>query len=173
MMAPIRTGIIGFGLAGSVFHGPLLAADPAYRIDAIVTADPGRMSAAARKHPGARILRTPAELWESAGRLDLVVIATATPSHVALAEAAIEAGLNLVIDKPFAVTRADGERLIASAARAGVALTVFQNRRWDREAATLSATRAWPPRCCAAASCRSSRGMPWRRSRSSSRCTRG
>lgn len=126
MMAPIRTGIIGFGLAGSVFHGPLLAADPAYRIDAIVTADPARMSAAARKHPGARILPTPAELWESAGRLDLVVIATATPSHVALADAAIQAGLNVVIDKPFAVTRADGERLIASAARAGVALTVFQ-----------------------------------------------
>ena len=137
MMAPIRTGIIGFGLAGSVFHGPLIAADPAYRIDAIVTADPGRMAAAAGKHPGARILPAPAELWESAGRLDLVVIATATPSHVALAEAAIEAGLNLVIDKPFAVTRADGERLIASAARAGVALTVFQNRRWDGDFRTV------------------------------------
>jgi predicted dehydrogenase len=137
MTGPIRTGIIGFGLAGSVFHGPLIAADPAYRIDAIVTADPDRMSAAARKHPGARILPTPAGLWESAGRLDLVVIATATPSHVALAEAAIEAGLNLVIDKPFAVTRADGERLIASAARAGVALTVFQNRRWDGDFRTV------------------------------------
>jgi scyllo-inositol 2-dehydrogenase (NADP+) len=106
MTAPIRTGIIGFGLAGSVFHGPLLAADPA-------------------------------ELWESAGQLDLVVIATATPSHVGLADAAIQAGLNVVIDNPFAVTRADGERLIASAARAGVALTVFQNRRWDGDFLTV------------------------------------
>jgi len=137
MTEPIRTAVIGFGLAGSVFHGPLLAANTAYRVDVIVTADPGRMSAAARRHPGARILATPAELWEVAGRLDLVVIAAPTPSHVALAEAAIEAGLNLVIDKPFAVTRAGGERLIASAARAGVALTVFHNRRWDGDFLTV------------------------------------
>ena len=57
---PIRTAIIGFGtLAGSVFHGPLLAADPSYRIDAIVTADPGRAAASAARYPGARILDKP------------------------------------------------------------------------------------------------------------------
>ena len=134
---PIRTGIIGFGLGGSVFHGPLLASDPAYRVDAIVTADPGRRSAAAARHPGARILSAPDELWQLAGRLDLVVIASPTPSHVALAGAAIEAGLNIVIDKPFAVTRAAGAGLIARAGRAGVALTVFQNRRWDGDFLTV------------------------------------
>jgi scyllo-inositol 2-dehydrogenase (NADP+) len=134
---PIRTAIIGFGLAGSVFHGPLLAADPSYRIDAIVTADPGRAAAAAARYPGARILDKPARLWDSADRLDLVVIASPTPGHVALADAAIDAGVSLVIEKPLAVTRADGERLIDRAARAGVLLTVFQNRRWDGDFLTV------------------------------------
>lgn len=134
---PIRTAIIGFGLAGSVFHGPLLAADPSYRIDAIVTADPGRAAAAAASYPGARILDKPERLWDSADRLDLVVIASPTPGHVPLADAAIDAGVSLVIEKPFAVTRAEGERLIDRAARAGVVLTVFQNRRWDGDFLTV------------------------------------
>ena len=66
-----------------------------------------------------------------------MVIASPTPGHVPLADAAIDAGVSLVIEKPFAVTRADGERLIDRAARAGVVLTVFQNRRWDGDFLTV------------------------------------
>jgi len=30
---PLRVGIVGYGLAGRVFHGALLAADPAWRVE--------------------------------------------------------------------------------------------------------------------------------------------
>ena len=37
-----RVGIIGYGLAGRVFHAPLIAATPGLEVAAIVTSDPGR-----------------------------------------------------------------------------------------------------------------------------------
>ena len=40
-----RVGLIGYGLAGSVFHGPLLAATPGLEVTTIVTADPDRAGA--------------------------------------------------------------------------------------------------------------------------------
>ncbi len=40
--APIRTGIIGFGLSGRVFHAPFVATNPAFRLDLIATGNPDR-----------------------------------------------------------------------------------------------------------------------------------
>ena len=45
---PIRTAFAGFGLSGSVFHAPLLAADPAFSVDVISTSDADRQAAADR-----------------------------------------------------------------------------------------------------------------------------
>lgn len=51
---PIRVGLIGYGVAGSVFHAPLIAANTNYRLQAIVTADPLRATLARQRHPQAR-----------------------------------------------------------------------------------------------------------------------
>ncbi|WP_427015765.1 Gfo/Idh/MocA family protein [Pseudarthrobacter sp. P1] len=135
MTAPIRTAVVGFGLAGSVFHAPAIAADPRFSLDFLVTSDPDRQAQARAAHPGAEVLASAAELW---GReLDLVVVATPPATHVALAEAALDAGAAVVVDKPFTVTSAEGEALIAKAAAAGQLLTTYQNRRWDGEYLTL------------------------------------
>ncbi|WP_371779675.1 Gfo/Idh/MocA family protein [Streptosporangium subroseum] len=137
-MAParIRTAIVGYGLAGSVFHAPLISADPAYALRGIVTGDPGRARAAAERYPDARILAGVDQLL-AADEFDLVVIASPTPSHVELAERTLERGLATVVDKPLAVRAADAERLIALADSRGVPLTVFQNRRWDGDFLTV------------------------------------
>jgi predicted dehydrogenase len=135
---PLRTAVIGFGLSGRVFHTPLLAADPAYSLDAIVTAHPERSAQAAATHPGAAVLATADELFARADDFDVVVIGTPPATHHTLAAAAIGRGLNVVIDKPFVTRAADGRALIAAAARAGVELGVFQNRRWDADYLTVS-----------------------------------
>ncbi|HEX7464630.1 MAG TPA: Gfo/Idh/MocA family oxidoreductase [Actinomycetota bacterium] len=70
----IRVGLIGFGLAGAVFHAPLIVATQGLRLTSIVTADPARRERAAREHPGARLLPSADELWSYAGDHDLVVI---------------------------------------------------------------------------------------------------
>ncbi|GAA0398247.1 oxidoreductase [Acrocarpospora corrugata] len=132
-MAPIRTAIIGYGLAGSVFHAPLISADPAYALRAIVTGDPGRAQSATERYPGVRIVPSVDDLDD----IDLVVIASPTPTHVELAERTLSAGLATVVDKPLAVRSADAERLIALADDRAVPLTVFQNRRWDGDFLTV------------------------------------
>ncbi|MDZ4090303.1 MAG: oxidoreductase, partial [Arthrobacter sp.] len=53
---PIRTAVAGFGLSGSVFHAPLLAADPAYSVEVISTSDTGRQAAASARYPGTRLV---------------------------------------------------------------------------------------------------------------------
>ena len=133
----IRTAVAGFGLSGSVFHAPLLASNPAYSLDVVSTSDAGRKSAAAARYPGALIVDTPAEILARAGDLDLLVLGTPPATHYPLAKAALEAGLDVVVDKPFTVRSAEGEELIALAARLGRVLTVFQNRRWDGDFRTV------------------------------------
>jgi predicted dehydrogenase len=134
---PIRTAVAGFGLSGRVFHAPLIAANPAYSLDVIATSDAGRQSDASARHPGARIVDTPAEILELADSLDLLVLGTPPATHYPLAKAALEAGLDVVVDKPFTVRSAEGAELIALAARLGRMLTVFQNRRWDGDYLTV------------------------------------
>ena len=134
---PIRTGIIGFGLSGRVFHAPFIATNPAFRLDLIATGDPDRAADAARQHPGAEIVGTPAELLARASDLDLVILAS--PAHVHLEQglAALEAGAGIVIDKPFVPSVLDAKKLIAKAEETGKLLAVFQNRRWDGDFLTV------------------------------------
>ena len=135
--APLRAGIIGFGLAGRVFHAPFLATNPAFTIAAIATSDVERGAQAAAAHPGAQIMSTDA-LLAHAGDLDLVVLASPPHVHREQAVAALEAGAAVVIDKPFVPTVADAEAIIAAADAAGRPLTVFQNRRWDGDFRTVT-----------------------------------
>ncbi|GGF24966.1 Gfo/Idh/MocA family protein [Subtercola lobariae] len=135
--APIRTGVIGFGLAGSVFHAPFVAADSRFALDAIVTGNAERQAAAQAAYPDARIIASTAEFFERADDLDLVVLGSPPATHYPLALAAINAGLSVVVDKPFAATVDQATELIERSEELGVALTVFQNRRWDGDFLTL------------------------------------
>ncbi len=50
---------------------------------------------------------------------------------------ALDAGLNVVVDKPLATTAAEGRQLIEAARQRERMLTVFQNRRWDGDFLTV------------------------------------
>ena len=134
---PIRTAVVGFGISGKVFHAPLIEADPGYSLDVIVTSDPERVAEAARLYPDTRIVPTPEALFALSGDLDLVILGTPPLTHFDLAATAMAHGLNVVVDKPFVTTSAQGEELISRAGDTGVQLTVFQNRRWDADFLTL------------------------------------
>ena len=134
----IRTAVLGYGLAGSVFHAPSIAALEQFSLDVIVTSDPARQVAAQLAYPGARILSR--DEWErgaSYGELDLVVVGTPPATHAPLAAKALGAGCAVVVDKPFALSSVEGEALIALAQEKGQLLTTYQNRRWDGEYLTL------------------------------------
>ncbi|UZX05080.1 oxidoreductase [Arthrobacter sp. CDRTa11] len=133
----IRTAVVGYGLSGSVFHAPLIAADDRYSLAVIATSDAGRQAAAGERYPGARTVPDGDAVVALAGDLDLVVLGTPPSTHYPLAKAALEAGLDVVVDKPFVVRSGEGQELVELADRLGRVLTVFHNRRWDGDFLTL------------------------------------
>lgn len=136
---PLRVALLGYGLAGRVFHAPLISAEPLLHLSAIVTADPERAAQAAAHNPGAMVLDSADEVWRRPEDFDLVVVGTANVAHVPQATAALDAGMHVVVDKPVAADAATTRQLIAHAERAGRQLHVFQNRRWDSDFRTLQA----------------------------------
>lgn len=135
--SPLRVALIGYGLAGSVFHTPLIAATEGLVLDTVVTSSPERQEQARARFPGVRVEASPDRLWARADELDLMVVATPNKTHVPLARAALEAGTAVVIDKPIAGTATEARALAALAAERGLVLSVFQNRRWDNDFLTL------------------------------------
>ena len=123
----LRAGIAGYGLAGAVFHAPLIEAVDGLSVAAVMTRSPER---AAQVPEGVRVVQ---DLDALMSDVDFVVVATANSAHVPIALAAIERGLPVVVDKPLAVTSADARQLVDAGGR----LTVFQNRRWDGDFLTV------------------------------------
>ncbi|MFJ6432565.1 Gfo/Idh/MocA family oxidoreductase [Streptomyces sp. NPDC091416] len=134
---PLRVGLVGYGLAGSVFHAPLIAATEGLVLDTVVTSNEERREQARAEFPDVRFAASPEELWARADELDLIVIASPNRTHVPLATAALKAGLPVVVDKPVAGTAAEARELAALAEERGLLLSVFQNRRWDNDFLTL------------------------------------
>jgi scyllo-inositol 2-dehydrogenase (NADP+) len=132
-----RVALIGFGLAGSVFHAPLIAGARGLELTTIVTSDPERGERAATEYPRARVEADRDALWARADEHDLVVVASPNDSHVGLATTAIDAGLGVVVDKPLAPTSDAARELVERARERGGLLTVFHNRRWDSDQLTL------------------------------------
>ncbi|MFC8535407.1 Gfo/Idh/MocA family oxidoreductase [Streptomyces sp. NPDC057249] len=141
-MTSLRVGLVGYGLAGSVFHAPLITATEGLVLDTVVTRDEERRAQARAAHPKVRFADSPDKLWQRADELDLIVIASPNRTHVPLARAALEAGLPVVVDKPVAGTAAEARELAALADARGLLLSVFQNRRWDNDFLTLRALLA-------------------------------
>lgn len=139
---PIRVLLFGYGLAGRVFHAPLISSVGAMSLDAIVTGDAEREAQARAAVAGAMIIATSDAALELAGDFDLAVIAGANVTHLPLALACLERGLNVVIDKPVSPDAESARRIADAAAVADRQVFPFQNRRWDSDYLTLRATLA-------------------------------
>jgi scyllo-inositol 2-dehydrogenase (NADP+) len=119
----VRVGLVGYGLAGRVFHAPLIRSCERLELAAIQTSReaPDRVDS----------------FDELLAACDLVVIASPNQTHFPLANQALEAGKHVVIDKPFTVTVDEADALIATSERMQRVLTAFHNRRWDSDYLTL------------------------------------
>lgn len=138
--APLRVGLVGYGLAGRVFHGQLIRACPDLAVQAVVTGRPERAAQVGADLPEAVVVPDVDALLGDVGRLDLVVVASANAVHAEQARAALDAGNAVVVDKPLDLTAGAARDLVAYAA--GRPLTVFQNRRLDSDFRTIQRLRA-------------------------------
>jgi predicted dehydrogenase len=131
--APIRVGLIGFGFVSKTFHVPLLQATAGYKITTVSSSRPGDVTAML---VDVDVVSDPKAL-ATHPNIDLVVIASPNETHAPLAELAMRAGHNVVVDKPFTITVEEARHLATVARENNVLLSVFQNRRWDSDFLTV------------------------------------
>ncbi len=129
----IRVGLVGFGMAGRVFHAPLISSVDGLELAAVVERNSNH---AAGRYPGLTTYRSLEAMLEDSS-LGLFVVATPSGSHFEVAKQILEAGKNLVVDKPMAVSSAEIAQLIKLAAARNVLLAPYQNRRWDGDFLTI------------------------------------
>jgi predicted dehydrogenase len=123
----IEVGLVGFGLAGRAFHSQVIRAVPGLHLAAIVQRSG---TEAAEKYPDVRIVRSLDELL-AMPEIRLVVIATPNETHYPFAKQCLEAGRDVLVDKPFTTTLEEAKSLVKLAKKTGLVLTVYQNRRYD------------------------------------------
>lgn len=132
----IGVGLAGYGLAGRVFHGPLVSHTEDMRVAAVFSRTAERRAQAAGRYAEANAHETYAALLEDPA-VDLVVVGTPHDTHEAMVIQAARAGKHVVVDKIMCLSVAEGERMIAAAREAGVVFSVFHNRRWDSDYLTV------------------------------------
>ena len=134
-MSAVRWAVAGYGAGGRVFHAPLVRAAAGIDLVAVVSTNPGRARQA--EEDG---LTAVADLDQLVALgVEGVTVTTPAGTHVDLAHRALDAGLHVVVDKPFALDAESARSVVAHAERAGRVLSVYQNRRWDGDFLTLKA----------------------------------
>ncbi|MES2531477.1 MAG: oxidoreductase [Pseudomonadota bacterium] len=129
----LRVGLIGYGFAGRTFHAPVLSTVPDVELMAVASSRPEIVH---EDLPSVTVFPDAAAL-SARPEIDLVVVATPNATHFPIARAALEAGKHVVVDKPFTLDAVEARELAALAARQGLMLSVYQNRRFDADFLTL------------------------------------
>ena len=129
----IRVGLVGFGLAGRVFHAPLISSVEGLELAAVVERTTNK---AAERYPGITTYRSVEELLADSS-IKLVVVATPNATHYEVAMKALEAAKNVVVDKPVALTSAEIAEMMELAGGLGLQCVPFHNRRWDSDFRTI------------------------------------
>ena len=129
MSDQIRVGLVGYGFASKTFHAPLISGTPGMELAVVSSSDASKVHA---DWPAVTVVSDPNALFADP-EIDLIVIPTPNDTHFPLAKAALEAGKNVVVDKPFTVTLSQARELDTLAKQQGKLLSVFHNRRWDSD----------------------------------------
>jgi len=133
---PIRVGLIGFGIAGQVFHAPVIKAVPALELYKVTARKTEQIDMLKNKYPDALVVSNAQDIF-SDDSIELVVIATSNDMHYTLTKEALEAGKHVVVEKPFTNTTAQADELIALAKEKGKLPTVHHKARWHSDYLTI------------------------------------
>ena len=128
-MAKIRTAILGYGRSGSTMHaGAIENNSELFEMTAVCDIDPARRDEAAK--------RFDCKVYEdyhtmlAKEELDLVSIITRSDQHAQMACDCMEAGVNVLVTKPWAVNAGEAESMIDAQKRTGKMLLPWLPARW-------------------------------------------
>ena len=135
-MRTLKTALVGFGSGGRIYNAPILASLAEFSIEKILTSSPENVSAAREDFPQAAVIQDFSGILEDE-EIRLVVIVLPNHLHYKFAKDALEAGKNVVVEKPFTVTVKEADELISLAEERDLILSVNHNRRWDSDFRTV------------------------------------
>jgi predicted dehydrogenase len=139
----LRVGIIGYGLAGRLFHAPFITCTPGLVLTHVVTRSAERAAQVAQDLPGVAVVAGVDALL--AADVELVVVASPSALHASHTRAALQVDKHVVVDKPAARDAGQFADLVALAEARDRRLVVFHNRRWDSDYLTLRQILAEQP----------------------------
>jgi scyllo-inositol 2-dehydrogenase (NADP+) len=129
----VSVAVVGWGMSAKTFHLPFIVASEHFSLVAMVTS---QSSACASAYPAIKCFTSIEELLADSIP-DLIVLATPNHLHFEQAKLALQAGCNVLIDKPFVISVAQGEALCKISEGCGRQIFVYHNRRWDGDFMTL------------------------------------
>ena len=127
MKTIIKTGICSYGMSGKLFHAPFIHNHPGYELTGIVER---HNNDSRERYPQAKLYRSIDELLADKA-IGLVVINTPTHLHFENAKAALLAGKNIIVEKPFTVSVKQSEEIAEMAKEKKLFISIYQNRRYD------------------------------------------
>lgn len=133
MPKPIVTALTSFGMSGEVFQAPVISSHAGFNLKYILERSKDKSK---ERYPNASIVRTFDEILSNP-EIELVIVNTPNTLHFPMAKAALLAGKNVVVEKPFTITVTEGEELIQLAKDTGKVLAVFHNKRLEGEFKTV------------------------------------
>jgi predicted dehydrogenase len=137
----VRLGVVGLGVIGRHYVAAI-AAVPGAELAAVCDRRPDALRALGAQVPGFTGYRS---MFGAAG-LDAVVVTVPNDAHADVCAAALHAGLAVCVEKPLALTLADGLELVRLAQRHSLPLhTAFHRRHNDNLATLLAGPAAGPP----------------------------
>ena len=128
-MQLVKAGLCAFGMSGKIFHAPFLKQHPGFSLAGIVERSKNESE---KLYPEAKIYRSVEEMLELAD-IDLVIVNTPVQTHFEYVKKALNAGKNVVVEKPFTVNTQEAEEIVKLAQEKNLFVSVYQNRRFDRD----------------------------------------
>lgn len=128
-MQLVKVGLCTFGMSGKVFHAPFLKEHPGFFLTAVVERNNENSR---EKYPNAIIYKSVEEMLTNPD-ISLVVVNTPVQTHFEYTKKALEAGKNVIVEKPFTVNAEEAEILVNLAKEKNLFISVYQNRRFDRD----------------------------------------
>jgi len=135
---PVNCAVIGYGGAFNMgkYHLDLINATPGLKGIAACDIDFRRMEVAQKDFPGIKTYTDYKDLLKNR-EVELIVVITPHNTHAPIAMDCLNAGKNVVIEKPMCITIREATDLIRTAKKNRVMLSVFHNRRWDGDYLTI------------------------------------
>ena len=132
-MAKVKLGIVGLGGIAQVIHLPVLSKMDEVEISAVCDSDISKAKSIAVKYNIKKYYRDLEKMLEENPEISAVIVATQTNTHKDVAKICLEAGKDVLIEKPIARNLKEAKSIVDSAKKSGRKIMVAMNNRFRND----------------------------------------